>query len=453
MASDHRNLFWTLAHIGLGFVCTLTPFALIIWFYFIFATNFFKVYSLLQKKKPAFFLMFFSYLISFEVLDRMAKTSPFIPYELGKYFLVLMGILGVVSLGVRSQKGLWMALLMTPAVIYDFSGQRVFFDIINYYFAPLAVGLGIAFADRLAITKVQLNQILKFIWLGCLASLVFTFIKTPDFEEITFSLKAQFETTGGHSSNQVSTILGLGMFLSFYSAFKRLNFSGNRLFDLAIFGGFAFQGLLSFSRGGMMVAAVGILLLFFLPENSQNGRGVTRRNKSILTGIIAIFALYGVFEVVNSVTGGNLLLRYQGETQGTLLGSKEVTADHFVTGRLGIFEKDIDLWLKHYVTGVGCGVSKYLRDEVKSVASHVELSRLLADHGLLGFIFAILFFIMVPLKSWQVNVNSSSKIILITLMVIAILTTFHAAMRTFVTPLLMILGSLKIIESKKIPKH
>jgi hypothetical protein len=453
MATDRQNLFWTLAHVGLGFVCTLTPFALIVWFYFIFATNFFKVNSLLQKKKPAFFLMFFSYLISFEVLDRMAKTSPFIPYELGKYLLVLMGILGIVSFGIRSQKGLWMAVLMTPALFYDFSGQRVFFDIINYYLAPLAVGLGITFADRLVINKVQLNQILKFIWLGCLASLIFTFIKTPDFEEITFSLKAQFDTTGGHSSNQVSTVLGLGMFLSFYSVFNRLNYSGNRLFDLAILVGFAFQGLLSFSRGGMTVAAAGILLLLFLPENSQNGKGIARSNKSLLIGVISIFALYGVFEVANAITGGNLLLRYQGQTAGTLLGTKEVTADHFVTGRIGIFEKDIDLWMNNLFTGVGCGSGRYIRDLDKvGVAAHVELSRLLAEHGLLGLIFAIIFFILVPVKSWQANLNSGSRIILITLIFIAILTTFHAAMRTFVTPLFMILGCMKIVESKNNPK-
>lgn len=200
MASDRRNLLWTLVHFGLGLICTLTPFALVVWFYFIFATNFFKVNRLLKRKKPGFFLMFFSYLISFEVLDRMAKTSPFIPYELGKYFLVLMGIIGIINLGIRSLMGLWMALLITPAIFYDFSDQRVFFDIINYYFAPLAVGLGIAFADRLTISMVQLNQILKLIWLGCLASLVFTYFKTPDFEEINFSLSAKFETTGGHSS-------------------------------------------------------------------------------------------------------------------------------------------------------------------------------------------------------------------------------------------------------------
>jgi hypothetical protein len=443
MASDRRNLFWTLAHIGLGFLCTLTPFVLIGWFYLIFISNIGKSLGLLSQKKPALYLMLFSYLISFEVLDRMAKTSPFIPYELGKYFLVLMGALGLAYFGVRSRKGIIMLLLVTPALFYDFSGQRDQYDIINYYLGPLAVGLGIAFAYRLPISNLALNQILKFVFWGCLASLVYTFIRTPDFEDIEFKLGANFETTAGHSSNQVSTVLGLGMFLAFYSFYKKKNFSGNRILDGIILAGFTFQGLLSFSRGGMMVGALGILLILLLPEE-KNIIGKVKSKGSIIVGVVAIFSLYFVFEIANSITSGNLLLRYQGETNGTLLGTKEVTVDHFVTGRLGIMEQDIALWLKFPLTGVGLGVSQYLRDlDSMPVAAHVELSRLFADHGLLGLIFSYLFF-KIPKDNWMVNKNNSQRNILFVLIIIAAATTFHAAMRTFVTPLFIILGVLKI---------
>ncbi len=444
IASDRRNFLWTILHIILGFLCTLTPFVLIIWFYFIFISNFLKSNRLLKQKKPAFFLMFFSYLISFEVLDRMAKTSPFLPYELGKYFLILMGIVGLISLGVRSYKGLWMAILITPAVIYDFSGKRVYFDIINYYLAPLAVGLGVAFIDRFKITEYHLNQILKFIWLGCLSSLVFTFIKTPDLVEIEFTLGANFETTAGHSSNQVSTILGLGMFLSFYSIFKKLRFTGYLILDIIILVGFTFQGLISFSRGGILVPAFAIVLLILLPENKTKEK--ENKSKSFIISMGAIILLYGVFELTNSITGGNLLLRYKGETAGTLRGTKEITADHYVTGRLGIFEKDIDLWKNNLFTGVGCGSSKSLREQGSNVAAHVELSRLLAEHGLAGLLYSFLFFSL-PYDSYKLNKQSNYKVIMLVLLLIAILTTFHAAMRTFVTPLFMILGVMKIKDN------
>jgi hypothetical protein len=453
MASDRRNLFWTLAHIGLGFVCTLTPFFLIGWFYLILVTNFFKSYNLLGRNKPALFLILFSYLISFELLDRMSKTSPFIPFELGKYFLVLIGILGILKLGIRSNRGILMAFLVTPALFYDFSDQRVYYDIINYYLGPLAVGLGIAFADKLKISEIQLSQILKVIWLASISSLIFTIIKTPDFENITFDLSANSDTTAGHSSNQVSTVLGLGMFLSFCSINKRWNFAGNRFLDIFIFAGFTFQGLLSFSRGGMMVAALGILIMLFVPETKKDKLRSTSNSKKFIFGIISIFLLYGVFEIADNITGGNLLLRYQGETAGTIRGTKEVTIDHFVTGRLGIFEQDLNLWINNILTGVGVGASRFLRDLGKiGVAPHVELSRLLADHGLFGLIYAILFFFKVPFDAWNKNEKSNFRVFIMVLLLLAILTTFHAAMRTFVTPLFVIIGSLKIIENKTVLK-
>ena len=448
MASNRRNLFWTLAHIGLGFISTLIPFALIGWFYLILFGNITKSLNGLSRRKLPFFLMLFGYLVSFEVLDRMAHTSPFIPYELGKYFLVLMGVTGIFLSGIRSKNGIFLAVIISLGLLYDFSNQIDKFDIINYWLGPLAVGLGIAFADKAEISKSSLNAVLKFVFWGCLASLAFTYIKTPDFEEIHFGLQANFATTGGHSSNQVSTVLGLGMFLSFYSFYFNLKFTGNRILDGIIFIGFAFQGLLTFSRGGVITGAVGILLLMFLPviggENQTSTSSISK-GASLRIITIAIASIYFVFEAANDITGGNLLLRYQGQTEGTLRDKSRYTLDKISTGRVGIFEKDFALFIKNPLTGVGLGASKYLRDTEKlPVAAHVELSRLLADHGFLGIIYAFSFFIGIPKNVWVRNKKSSARNILIALLVIAITTTFHAAMRTFVTPLFMILGVLNI---------
>ena len=262
--------------------------------------------------------------------------------------------------------------------------------------------------------------------------MVFTFIKTPDLDEIEFTLKAQFETTGGHSSNQVSTILGLGMFLAFYNLYNSKLFSGNYIIDLIILIGFTFQGLISFSRGGMLVGLLGIFLITFLGK------------RSIFKNAKAILILIGAFFIANKITNGNLLLRYQGETQGTLLGTKEKTANHIVSGRIGIFEKDMELFYKHPLTGVGLGVSKYLRDEDEKAAAHVELSRLVADHGLLGLIYSWIFFGLL-FTIYKRNKFKGNNILFI-LVFIALSTTFHAAMRTFLTPLFLISGSFNLEE-------
>jgi len=438
IASDRRNFFWTCFHVLIGAICTISPYALIFWFYFIFLTNFSKALVSLKKSKIFFFLLFFFYLISFELLDRMAKTSPLLPYELGKYFLVFLGLLGVVIQGAKNSRGILLVLLITPAVFYDLSGQVVGADIINTFFAPLSIGIGFTFLTRFEISQVELNQLLKVLWLTCLSSLVFTIIKTPDFEELSFSLKAQSSTTGGHSSNQVSTILGFGVFLSFYSIYKKLKFSGYLSLDYVVMILFVFQGLLSFSRGGMIVGVLGLGILLFekIKANLIKNIGIV-----ILSGAL----LFATFNIVNNLTGGLLILRYQGETEGTLAGSKEKSTDVLTSGRVGIFNGDIELWLNAPILGVGSGASKYLRDREyeEMAASHIEFSRLLAEHGILGLVyfFVILFFVWGVIKKIKV---AQTKALITAIVFIAIATSFHAAMRTYVTPMLLLLAVVKI---------
>jgi hypothetical protein len=333
-----------------------------------------------------------------------------------------------------------MALLITPAAFYDLSGQRMFFDLVNNYFGPLSLALGLALFYRSPIQKGQLDQLLRLIWLTCLSSLVFTYLKTPDFDEISFSLKAQFDTTGGHSSNQVSTILGLGMFLSFYSVFHKLKFSGNRVLDILIMLGFAFQGLLSFSRGGMITGLLGMVLIFFYSNQANMRRNVGRY---VFISIFAAVGLFVVFKVADRITGGKLMLRYKGETEGTHGGYRTKDTDVVLSGRVSIIKEDMQLWLEHPFTGVGSGTSRHYRD---GVSAHIELSRLLSEHGLPGLIY----FILVATtfySSYQRVPELQNRILLMALFAIAFVTTFHAAMRTYVTPVFMILANLNILKT------
>ena len=436
---DKRNFFCTCFHVLLGAVCAFTPFALIGWFYFVFLLNFGKAVRSLRNNNVYFYLIFFFYLISFELLDRMAKTSPFLPYELGKYLLVLMGLIGLLKMGLRNKTGLILVFVSTPAIFYDESNRVVFFDIINNFFAPLSIGLCLAFIHKQAITRTQMNQMLKLLWLTCLSALIFTIIRTPELSEIEFSLKAQFGTTGGHSSNQVSTVLGLGIFLSFFSIYEKCRFSGYYWLDVFIMIVFTFQGLLSFSRGGILVAAVAIIILLFTQIKKNF-------SKSFMLIGLAAGLLFGTFSLTNSLTDGALLLRYQGETQGTISGHREKSLDLLVSGRLSIFDGDINLWMNHPIFGVGCGASRYIRNTGENeevVSAHIELSRLLAEHGIFGFVyfFILMFALLRAIKSNKVKSNG---VLIAALCFIAIGTSFHAAMRTYVTPVIVVLCVLKI---------
>jgi len=155
-----------------------------------------------------------------------------------------------------------------------------------------------------------------------------------------------------------------------------------------------------------------------------------------------------VMIAANVVTGGMLLLRYMGETQGTLAGSAEKSLNKITTNRSDIFLEDVDLFLDHSLLGVGVGASTYMRKEYKGYAPHVELSRLIAEHGTLGLIIFFLIGLLFFLNKAQAP-ESISKGIILAMFLIGFLATFHSATRTYITPLLIGMSCVNISTAKK----
>ena len=442
--SGKRNLFWVIFHAVLGLISTITPFVLISWFYFILFSNFNKAIFQLRKGNSLIYISLITYLISFEMLGRMSKSYPFLPMELSKYLLPLFSIIGVIM---SKKKGnhLWFILgvLISIGLLFDYSGERKFSDIINNYFGILAIFMGLFFLSKQKLSRSSIEILLSLVLFAIFSSLVYCFLKTPNFEEITFGISANSETAGGASTNQVATVFGLGLFVSFYFWYKHIPFSGLRTIDLLIGIGFLAQGLLTFSRGGIVVAVISILLLIFKNINNFNPR-------NILLSVLGIVSAFVVFNLIDDKTGGKLLLRYQGETEGTYNYGAEKDLKKITSGRSLIFEEDLKLWFQHPILGLGVGASRYIRRGIDGeiVSSHVELSRLLAEHGIFGLIF-FMYLINLGIKLWRNIRIESWRLILFLIYLIALLTSFHSAMRTFVTPLLMALSSIGLYNAKK----
>jgi O-antigen ligase len=169
----------------------------------------------------------------------------------------------------------------------------------------------------------------------------------------------------------------------------------------------------------------------------------------IIGGGIALFVL---FSAANAITGGVLELRYSGETNATLRGTREKDLNVLTTNRYDIFLADIKIWQQYFVLGAGVGGSEFLRSQAgfdyggQAVAAHVELSRLLAEHGILG----LFYFVILLVLGWRVFTNNRGNpkytALLLALYAIALYTTFHAATRTFITPLLISLSTVKIVD-------
>lgn len=374
----------------------------------------------------------------------MAQTSPFIPYEMGKYLFFLLLVIGVFRYKTSTWPAFLMFILLLPGALIDLSGKVSFLDILFNFLGPINVALSILFFQGKRMTKNMLLEHLKLILLPLISVWAHAVFKAPDIGDVEFELGANSITSGGFGSNQVSTGLGLAAFLVFIFWINRWRLSGYRWLDTSMLIVFTLQGLLTFSRGGMVTGFLGIFVVLYFLRSATSAQikhyQLVRIGKYLLPAVLLIASS---FYVVNRLTDGMLLLRYQGETKGTISGTKEKSLSTITSGRFDIFIGDFELWLDDPIFGVGVGASKYLRERMTGVVAHVELSRLFAEHGLLGLCYFIIL-IYYGLKLWRAHPNPAIRGILIALFVVGAFTSFHAAMRTFVSPMMIGLSMLGI---------
>ena len=448
-----KNFFWTMIHILIGFLCTIYQNIIIFWFYLFLFSSFNKVFSIfLLSSSFRYFIPFFVYIASFDVLGRMLKSSPFIPWELSKYFIIATSLILIVSkkIKVNINSGFFLLLLLIPGFLVRESDLVNISDMRSYLFGPISMALLVIVLSGYKINKSFFDGTLRMIWLTSIVTLVYVFIKTPDYSGLTFSLSADFETTGGFGSNQVSTILGVGMFLSFYAWMNKLCFSGYHSFDGAFIGLFAYQGFLTFSRGGMVVSILSIFVYYVLFRTPKSFSEIIK-NKSLnpfYYFIIALTILISSFGIIQIISNGNITLRYLGETSGTLSGDKIKTFNTITTGRFNIFLADLDLWYENFIFGVGAGGSKFLRgNNLDGIAPHIEFSRMLAEHGLFGLTFMLVLMVL-GIKIYRVNSSDINRAILISIFFIGVASTMHSSFRTFVTPIFIGLSTVSILKDE-----
>ena len=445
--------FWVILHVLLGAACTLLREVFILWFVAVALTSIGMLSQGSNATKMVSLLFFVTYFSSLELLARMTKAYNYkLPWEFGKYVVFFGALYAILALNARKGlRGFFLFLLLIPAMFFGGERDILWHDIVFNLLGPISVAFAIIAYTNAKITKQQFRQVLKLMLYPAIAVLAYVYIRTPDLSSLEFELEANFKTTGGYGSNQVSTVLGMGFFLTFLFYVNRWTLTGYRQADLFIMLGFAFQGLLSFSRGGMVGGVVGVICFLFLLTRASNKQrklySLPKIGKYVLPAIIGIVV---TFQIADAVTGGMLSLRYQGETAGTQLGVKEVGLNTLTTGRYDIFIQDVEVWQNHFVMGAGAGVSQYLRSghKGKPVASHVELSRLLADHGLLGLTW-FLVLMLLGLKLIKAGTNAKYQGILLAFFMIAVYTTFHAATRTYLTPLLIGISLVNIVDIKE----
>ena len=435
----HKKEFYLVAlHILIGLIATVIPQLVPILMVSAIVT-YVVVYA--KKDRNKFYvLLFISYTTGMEILYR-AGGIYFLPYEFVKYLQIGFILLNIFMAGTRFNSiiGILILFLLLPSLILF---PPNFYK--HFIFTSLGIGaLGflIAFTGFQKIAWADFAQLLKAFLYPCISFAAYISIKTPDFSKIEFSLGATSETTGGFGSNQVATLLGAGICLLII-LLDRKTYMVSRILTFGILLYFTLRGLLSFSRGGMVGMLVSVLLSYLFFKKIKQA-------DLLKLGLISI-AFTGVFILTNNITDNILLQRYQGETTATLSGAREIDLETLSSGRLNYATIELVAWYNNIIFGVGPGNMQYASYKYglseDDDASHTEATRLLAENGIFGLLINLIL-IFWPIYIIRKTTDRELKFIKSVLFIFGYATTFHASIRTGMTPLFYALASMDIKPS------
>ena len=361
-------------------------------------------YIVKTKNKNNEVLILSAYIVSVEVLLRM--TDGMILNEFGKYSVMFFLFLGLIYSGFSKNALMyWIFLvLLVPSIVLSTVSLNFDTDIrkaIAFNISgPVCLGISAIYCFQRKITFDRLKGVISAFSMPLISIVVYLYLYTPSVKDVVTGTQSNFETSGGFGPNQVSTILGLGIFVFFVQLL--LN-SKNTLLQL-VNGGlvlvFAFRGIVTFSRGGVFTAIVMIILFMAVLYFQAN---FNTKPKIGLIIILALVAGLGVWGYSSMQTGGLIDKRYANEDA---LGRKKQSQ---LSGREVLIESEFQMFLDNPFLGVGVGKNKELRRQQTGIdlASHNEITRMLAEHGSLGLVDLVILFFTPLFLFINNNINST----------------------------------------------
>ncbi|MCF6131132.1 O-antigen ligase family protein [Flavobacterium wongokense] len=420
---DKNYINLILAHLGIGTLIFLFPFFAKVYAGAIVVTGLYFVITNKNKNNEALYAA--AYILGSEVFLRATSGNPF--HEYGKYFVLLFVILGILYDSIpKKNNPYWIyLLLLIPGIITAMINLKLAMrpNILFNISGPICLGICSLYTYKRKISFNDINTILLCIGAPIISFTAYLFFKCPMNNFIIGSTESNYVLSGGYAPNQTATILGLGMFVFTSRLFlvrsSRTIMIINTLLLLYIY----YRTLLTFSRGGTITGLALILILIFALLIYYNQY---RRLQIKIVGFL--FVLIGVFWLTSYQTDGLLLMRYRDQNPNGLQKAPKNN------GRQAIAMNEIQLFEKNPMLGVGVGEAKVIRESKfgKLINSHSELTRMLAEHGILGIISIFILFmtpLLLFLKNKQNLYKDKQNIYLICFFVFWLLTINHSAMR------------------------
>ena len=416
----HNKLLFICIHLVIGFIATILPIGKI-YTLLIIVTGIIIILITRNKNEEALYLL--SYLVGVEIFIRAINGA--ILYETGKYGLILFSLLGIFLGPIKgkiSTSLLIYILLLSIGIMFTQvpPGESIRKAIAFNLSGPVSLAIFALYCNFRHITIKELNQLLFFLLLPIFSMISLVYFKTPSLEDLVFTTSSNFNTSGGFGPNQVSTMIGVGTFIIAIFIILRVQLSKYLFLDIIFLAYFTYRGLLTFSRGGMLTA--GVAFTAFIGCIVLHKR-LTFKKLFLYTSVS--FALFiGVWLYTTNITGGLILNRYAGKN------AKGVQKKDASAGRGAIFEGQLESFYESPFFGIGVGNGKYKRIESNlkvTAAAHNEISRLLEEQGLLGFI-ALLILLIKPLVNIYFG-TMYQRSFLISFYLFWFLTINHSAMR------------------------
>jgi len=408
---------------------------------FIPIAGFFIVYRTKNANNEVLYIA--AYLVGVEVFLRM--TGGNFNNEFVKVNVIFFMLLGMIYSNFSTNAFLYwfFLILLIPGILITATVFNPSIDIkkslVFNLSGPVCLAISSIYMFKRRILFSDLQNVVVAMGLPIVSTTVYLFLFNPSVRDVVTGTQSNFETSGGFGPNQVSTALGLGMFVFFT---QLVLFSKSKM-AIAINGFLllfiTYRGIVTFSRGGVITAVVMIVCLLFLLYRFSNAKG---KSKFVLVFILTGFMGIGVWTYSSFQTRGLIEKRYanqdaRGREKKDRLG-----------GREQIMNEEVELFFKNPLLGVGAGMGKQIRKETfgEEAASHNEITRMFSEHGLFG-IFGLLILVVTP---FVLYINNRQHLYFLSFFVFWLLTINHAAMRTaapaFVYALSLLLVQVKIPE-------
>ncbi|MCF6280157.1 MAG: O-antigen ligase family protein [Flavobacteriaceae bacterium] len=390
--------------------------------------------------------MWSAYLAGSDVLFRM--SGGMLSHEMHKYGIALYFITALIVENKRKEVSpvfiFYILLLLIGIAFSDIPYPESVRKAIAFNLSgPISLGIAALYFYKREFTINKLLNVLYCLGLPIISMLSLLYFKTPDIREIVFGGSANFAASGGFGPNQVSTILGVGVFVFTVHFLFKKRYTAFLFFDIVLIVYIFYRNLLTFSRGGLLTAIIAIIFFAVLfIYNKKN------RFSSIIkyTGIVFVFGI-AVWIYTADATGGMLENRYANKN------ARGVKKKDLTTGRTKIFDSELEGLFENPIFGMGVGSGKFKRLENtgRVVASHNEMSRLLGEHGMIGVLILLLLIFIPIFNAWPQP--AYAKAFLAAFFIFWFLTINHSAMRVSFPGFIYGLSLIRIKLYEKNPVH